>query len=141
MPGRDYYRDDRPTKDQRLLKVMLIAFGSALAAGGLVLTLPLIRTVGPSGRLEYAPPIETAGFRTILTNLSPAIVSLIALMLRRWRWVRLLASLVLVFYTLLGLAFLVGVFFIPAAVLQVVAVFLPYPPGDRRPQAPPINGT
>jgi hypothetical protein len=116
---------------------MLIASASALAAGLLVLFLPLIRTVGPSGELEYASSIETEGVRAVLRHLSPAVVSVLAVPLRRWRSARLLATLPVLYYAILGSAFLAGVFFIPAAVLQVIAAFLPYQPEDHRPQPAP----
>ena len=108
----------------RLLRVMMLAVVSAIVAGLLVSFLPVIRTVDPSGEIRYANPLQTSGAYAILHNFAPAVTSAVAVAFRRWRFVRLLATLPYLYYAVLALPFLFGAFFIPAAALQVAAVFL-----------------
>lgn len=121
-------------RTQRLLRVMMLALVSAIVAGLLVSFLPVIRTVGPSGEIRYANPLQTSGAYAVLHNIAPAVVSAVAVIFRRWRFVRILATLPYLYYAVLALPFLFGAFFIPAAALQVLAVFLPYEearPGEK----------
>lgn len=95
-----------------------VAFGLALAAAIYLLVWPTYAGTNGS-RPTRATLLQVNGPYALIPVMFPVLITLIALLLRK-QWVRIAATILISGFALIG-AFTIGLFYVPAAILMLLA--------------------